>query len=198
MSLDGKLRIYFSKSANPTVLLLSNMCVSHRDTTSLQPSSSRWQVASLREDGRAHTVHLFVFEHMCLDVLALAPTFIYPCGICQSGTSTPMSPDGRLRIYFGKNANPMALHVFGMCVCHHDTPVPNENATSLQASTSLRPSPPMRLPASDHEDGVMKLTCCSLEVNIQAHVRVNIHASLCCLVGFRNMFASTPWRIHAG
>ena len=24
-----------------------------------------------------------------------------------------MSPDGRLRMYFGKNANPMALHVFG-------------------------------------------------------------------------------------
>ena len=26
----------------------------------------------------------------------------------------------------------------------------------------------------------------------------NIHASLCCLVGFRNMFASTPWRLDAG
>ena len=81
VSLDGKLRIYFGKSANPTVLHLSGMCVSHRDTpvpiedtTSLQPSPSRWQVASLREDGRAHTIHLFVFKQMCLDVLALART----------------------------------------------------------------------------------------------------------------------------
>ena len=37
-----------------------------------------------------------------------------------------------------------------------------------------------------------------LEVNIQAHVRVNVHASLYCLVGFRIMFASTPWQIQAG
>ena len=86
-----------------------------------------------------------------------------------------------------------------VCFCHHDTHVPNENTTLLQPSTSLRPSlPPTTLPASDHEDGFTKLMSCSLEVNIQAHVRVNIHASLCCLVGFRHMFASTPWRIHAG
>ena len=81
LSPDGRLRIYFGKSANPMVLHLSGMCVSHRDTpvpiedtTSLQPSPSRWQVASLREDGRAHTIHLFVFKQMCLDVLALART----------------------------------------------------------------------------------------------------------------------------
>ena len=69
VSLDGKLRIHFGKSANPMVLHLSGMCVSHRDTpvpiedtTLLQPSPSRWQVASLREDARAHTIHLFVFK----------------------------------------------------------------------------------------------------------------------------------------
>ena len=37
-----------------------------------------------------------------------------------------------------------------------------------------------------------------LEVNIQAHVRVNVHASLYCLVGFRIMFVSTPWQTQAG
>ena len=115
VSLDVKLRIYFGKNANPMVLHFSGMCVSHRDTpvsnentTYLQPSPSRLQVASLREDGRAHTIHLFVFKHMCLDVLALARTKVH------------LSPDGRLWIYFGKNANHVVLHVSGMCVCHDD------------------------------------------------------------------------------
>ena len=31
LSLDSKLRIYFDKNANPMVLHLSGMCVSHRD-----------------------------------------------------------------------------------------------------------------------------------------------------------------------
>ena len=115
------------------------------------------------------------------------------------GTSAPVSLDGKLRIYFGKSANPMVLHLSGMCVSHRDTPVPIEDTTSLQPSPSLRPSsPPTRSPAGDTEDGFTKLMCYSLEVNIQAHARVNIHASLYCLVGSRNMFASTPWRNHAG
>ena len=110
-----------------------------------------------------------------------------------------LSLEGKLRIYIGKSANPTVLHLSGMCVSHHDTPVPNKNRTLLQPSTSLRPSsPPTRLLASDHEDRLRKLKRYSLEVNIQAHVRVNIHASLYCLVGFRDMFASTPWRIHVG
>ena len=61
------------------VLHLSGTCVGHRDTpvptedtTSLQPSLSRLQVASLREDGRAHTMHLFVFEHIALEVFSVA------------------------------------------------------------------------------------------------------------------------------
>ena len=56
-------------------------CVNHRDTpvptedtTSLQPLSSRLQVANLCEDGRAHTIHLFVLEHIGLDVFLLART----------------------------------------------------------------------------------------------------------------------------
>ena len=36
-----------------------------------------------------------------------------------------MSLDGKLRIYFCKNAIPMVLHLSGMCVSHRDTPVPN-------------------------------------------------------------------------
>ena len=85
-----------------------------------------------------------------------------------------------------------------MCVCHHDTPVPNEN-TSLRPSTLLRPSlPPRCLPASDHEDDSRNQCVTRLEVSIQALVRVNIHAPLYCLVGFRNMFASTPWRVQTG
>ena len=79
LSLDGKWRIYFGKKANPMVLHLSGTCVSHRDTpvftedtTSLQPSHSRLQVASLRGDGRAHTMHLFVFEHIALEVFSVA------------------------------------------------------------------------------------------------------------------------------
>ena len=64
------------------VLHLSGTCVSHRDTpvptedtTSLQPSHSRLQVASLREDGRAHTIHKFVFEHIALEVFSVAHLF---------------------------------------------------------------------------------------------------------------------------
>ena len=56
-------------------------CVNRRDTpvptedtTSLQPSSSRLQVANLCEDGRDHTFHLFVFKHVGLDVFLLART----------------------------------------------------------------------------------------------------------------------------
>ena len=76
-----------------------------------------------------------------------APTDFCPCGIYHTSTSASLSPDSRL--HFGKNANPMALHLSGLCVCHHDTPVPNENATLLQPSTSLRPSsPPTRLPCT--------------------------------------------------
>ena len=49
-----------------------------------------------------------------------------------------------------------------MCVCHHDTPVPNENTTSLRPSTLLRPSlPPTCLPASDHEDRLTQSMCYS-------------------------------------
>ena len=57
--------------------------------------------------------------------------------------------------------NPMALPLSGMCACHHDTRVPNENTTSLQPSPSLQPSsPPTRLPAaSDNEDGFAELMC---------------------------------------
>ena len=63
------------------VLHLSGMCVNHRDTpvptedtTSLQPPLSRLQVANLCEDGRAHTIHLFVFKHLGWDVFWLART----------------------------------------------------------------------------------------------------------------------------
>ena len=78
-----------------------------------------------------------------------APTDFCPCGTYHTSTSASLSPDSKLLIYFGTNANPMALHLSGLCVCHHDTPVPNENTTSLQPSTSLRPSsPPTRLPCT--------------------------------------------------
>ena len=42
-----------------------------------------------------------------------------------------MSLDGKWLIYFGKNANPMALRLSGMCVCHHDTPVPTKDTTTF-------------------------------------------------------------------
>ena len=47
-----------------------------------------------------------------------------------------MSVDGEWRIYLGKNANPMALHLSVVRVCHHDTPVHTEDTTSLQMSPS--------------------------------------------------------------
>ena len=102
LSLDGKWRIYFGKKANPMVLHLSGTCVSHRDTpvptedtTSLQPSHSRLQVASLREDGRAHTMHLFVFEHIAFEVFSVARpnAHLCPYGMYQSGTRTSLSSD---------------------------------------------------------------------------------------------------------
>ena len=51
-----------------------------------------------------------------------------------------VSLDGKLRIYFCKNAIPMVLHLSGMCVGHRDTPVPSDDTTSLQPSPSMQPS----------------------------------------------------------
>ena len=140
-------------------------------------------VASLREDD------LSFFICTSFDIIAWifwrwhTPTVICPCGIYQK-----VSTDGRLRIYFGKDANPMVLHLSGACV----------------SVTATRPCPPRtryhcsqsseRLRGQIHEIDV--LLC--LEVNIQAHVRVNIHASLHCLVGFQNMLASAPRRSTRG
>ena len=73
-----------------------------------------------------------------------------------------MSLDGRLRIYFGKSANPTVLQLSGMCVSQRETPVPIEDTTSLQPSPSLQPSsPPTRSLASDREDGFTELICYS-------------------------------------
>ena len=37
----------------------------------------------------------------------------------------------KLRVYFSKVANPMVIHLSGMCVCHRGTPVPTEDTTSF-------------------------------------------------------------------
>ena len=132
VSLDGKWQIYFGKNANPMVLLLSCMCVSHRDTpvptedtTSLQPSPSRLQVANLCENGRAHTIRLFVLKHVGLDVFLLART--------SALLSMRNLPERHKHFSVARwhvadlpqhDSNPMALRLSGMCVCHHATPVP--------------------------------------------------------------------------
>ena len=185
------------------VLHLSGMCVSHRDTpvptkdtTSWQPSPSRLQVANLCEDGRAHIIHLFVLKHIGLDVFLLART--------NAHLSMWNLPERHERFSVARwhvadlprrDVNPMALRLSGMCVCHHDTPVHTEDTTSsLRPSTSLRPpSPPRRLPAIDHEDGFTKLCVLIWKSTFRQHVRVNVHASLYCLVGFRTMFVCTLW-----
>ena len=132
VSLDGKWQIHSGKKANPMVLHLSGMCVNHRDTpvptedtTSLQPSPSRLQVANLFEDGRAHTIHLFVFKHIGLDVFLLART--------NALRFMRNLPKRHKHFFVARwhvadlprhDANPMALRLSGMCICHHDTPVP--------------------------------------------------------------------------
>ena len=76
--------------------------------------------------------------------------------------------------------------------------------------TTTRPCPPRTrhhcdrrrrrgayLRVTTRTDSRNKCVTC-FKVNIRAHVRVNVHASLYCLVGFRIMFASTPWQIQAG
>ena len=51
------------------------------------------------EEGRVHTIHLFVFNQCVWMFSRLhAPTVICPCGIYQKGTSASLSPDGKLRI----------------------------------------------------------------------------------------------------
>ena len=45
--------------------------------------------------------------------------------------------EGRLQVYFGKNANRWSFTCL-VCVCHHDTRVPTEDTTSLQPSPSLQ------------------------------------------------------------
>ena len=105
------------------------------------------------------------FTASCSDVVALARAIFWCVQLLNLGVRherLSLSPDGKFQNYLVKNANPIVLHLSGMCVCHHGTPVPNENTTSLQPSTSLRSSsPPTHLPATDHEDGVTKLMCYS-------------------------------------
>ena len=76
-----------------------------------------------------------------------------------------------------------------------------EDTTLLQPSPSLLPPlrPPF-LPATDREDGFTKLTRLNATFRhmYASTLMCNILASWSCLVGFRNMFASTSWRIHAG
>ena len=125
------------------------------------------QIASLQQDGMSK------FTMRCSGAVALARTNFFTCQCVKLGCGThdiervlssvaqgltSLSPDGKWQIYFGKNANPMVLHLSGMCVSHRDTPVPTEDTTSLRPSTSLRPpSSPRRLLAIDHEDGFTKL-----------------------------------------
>ena len=68
------------------------------------------------EDGRAHTIHLFVFNQ-CVSMFSRlhAPTVICPCGKYQKGTSASLSPHGKLRIYFRQNANGPSL-VWYVCL----------------------------------------------------------------------------------
>ena len=102
----------------------------------------------------------------------------------RCGTSTSVSPNGsKLRIYFGKNANPMPLPLSGMCVCHHDTPGPIEDTTLLQPSTSLRPIVAY----------LTRLTCRGKihEINV-----ITLWKSM-----FKHMYVSTymrPWTVWLG
>ena len=73
------------------------------DTTSLQASPSRMQISSLCEDGRAHTIHLYVCKHLGLDVFLLARTNAHLSHVESTRASQALlSPDGMLRIYIGE------------------------------------------------------------------------------------------------
>ena len=97
------------------------------------------QVASVREDGLTHficlTFDIIVWMFSCTRQFFTCQTWerhtLDRAHFVECGTSASLSLDGMLRIFLSKNANPMVLHLSGMRVCHHDTPVHTEDTTSF-------------------------------------------------------------------
>ena len=148
------------------------------------PSPPKRQIASLQQDGMSKftvrcsdAVALARTNFSCVHVSNLGAAHMILSAFIACGTSASVSLDGRLRIYFGKIANPMALRLSGMCVCHHDTPVHTEDTTSLRPSTALETTSPscredrFRHPCRDHMDE------CAFERS--AVVRRDVSVSMC-------------------
>ena len=145
---------------------------------------ARWQVADLLRqearfiecgtsasvslDGR---LHLFVFKHISSDVFLLARTNAHLSMRNLPERHEHFSVAGwHVADLLRRDANPMALRLSGMCVCHHDTPVHTEDTTSFAAIDIIASTVAAEAPTCDfdHEDGFTKLCVLNLEVHLQA------------------------------
>eukprot|EP00408_Alexandrium_pacificum_P066979 CAMPEP_0171169204 /NCGR_PEP_ID=MMETSP0790-20130122/8095_1 /TAXON_ID=2925 /ORGANISM="Alexandrium catenella, Strain OF101" /LENGTH=1128 /DNA_ID=CAMNT_0011634047 /DNA_START=66 /DNA_END=3452 /DNA_ORIENTATION=+ len=76
-------------------------------TSPMRKDQAGWHITVATVDPRSAPLR---------DVLFMAPTTMSRYeGVHQCGTSTTLKPDGRLQIYFSKNAIPMVLHFSGIC-----------------------------------------------------------------------------------
>ena len=147
------------------------------------------QVASLGEDGLTH-INCSSFDTVAWIFWSLhAATVICPCEIYQKGTSASPSPDGRLPDLLRQERDSDGLS-FVWFVCLSPRHSRAHRGHDIIATVAFIAAIVGVIARTDSRNYCVT----RLEVNIQADVRVNIHASLNCLVGFRNTFASTPWR----
>ena len=129
----------------------------------------------------------------CSDVVALARTNL-SCVCVKLGCCTHVSNvfcrvrderhlcrlDGKLQIYYRKNANPVVFHLSILRVWAPRHARAHRGHDIIAAVALIAAIVGVIARTDSRNECVTRL-----EVNIQAHVRVNIHASLCRLVGFR-------------
>ena len=184
MSLDGKLRIYFGRSANPTVFHSSGTCVTHHDTavpnentTLLPPSHRRRRRAHLRVTTRTDSRNSCVTRWMSTFRHMYASTFMRPCTVWLDSETCSRARHGDPR---GVEAAPDLTrpHMF---TCSF-----NVLASSSEDAASLEPTSPscredrFRHPCCDHMDECAfqgPSFCCSSHKQIEASQR-------CCVQYF--------------
>lgn len=111
-------------------LFLISGCVT---TTTPMANKSGWDVSIANVDPRYCPAR---------NVFFLAPTMMSRYeGIYQCGTSTRLKGDGKVWIYFGKNTNPMVLHLSGICFSvSSEEPIPLRVAEYELRDWSQQPS----------------------------------------------------------
>ena len=110
------------------------------------------QVASLREEGVTH----FICSSFDIIACSCACTHQRSSVHVESTRRASVSLDGKLRIYFGKNANPTVFH-FVWEVCESPRHARLQRERDIIATAAPHPSHCR----SDCEDGFTKSMCCS-------------------------------------